>query len=131
MGYKPSDEEMFEIVCRVDADGSGTLDMDEFLKLVDMQKSRSFLPQHTNMINAFVALGGHPDRSGSMDSRKLQRIIKEDFQLTIPIDDLLADIDPNDTGFIDFEQFRRLLTMQARSPPADVPSPRDDYFDSI
>lgn len=37
-------------------------------------------------MDAFVAMGGNPDKSGTVDATKLIQIIKSDFKMTIDIE---------------------------------------------
>lgn len=41
------------------------------------------------IVDAFVALGGSADKSGHIDSSVLIEIIKDDFELTIDMNDYL------------------------------------------
>ncbi len=38
------------------------------------------------LVDAFVALGGKPDRSGYVDNARLVHVVKEEFGMTVKID---------------------------------------------
>ena len=55
-------------------------------------------------------MGGQEDGDGSIDAEKLIRIIKEEFEMTIDIEKLIADIDEDGSGEIEYDEFRNLLS---------------------
>lgn len=59
-------------------------------------------------IDAFVAMGGNADKTGEVIAEKLISIIKE-FQMTIDIEKLIKDVDVDNSGEIDYEEFESLL----------------------
>ena len=61
-------------------------------------------------MDAYVAMGGDEDGGGSIDAKKLIRIIKEDFEMTIDIEKLIQDIDEDGSGEIEYDEFRNLLS---------------------
>ncbi len=92
MGQNPSDEEVFQMLNEVDDDGSGGIEFPEFLKVIDSQKAK-LASDHdeSDMIDAFVAMGGSADRSGNVEAEKLRRTIKA-FELTIDIERLIKEV---------------------------------------
>ena len=63
------------------------------------------------MIDAFVACGGNADMSGSVETKKLTKIIKDDFGLTIDIERMIDMIDKDKSGKIEYDEFKALLTL--------------------
>ena len=63
-----------------------------------------------DMIDAFVACGGRPDKHGHVRRETLVKIIKHDFGLTIDIEELINKIDTDLSGEIEFEEFKALLS---------------------
>jgi len=58
MGQAPTEDELFQMIWEVD-------DFGEFLKVVESQKNRAEnLDDENDMIDAFVACGGQPDKGG-------------------------------------------------------------------
>ena len=55
-------------------------------------------------------MGGQPDGEGFIDAQKLIRIIKDEFEMTIDIEKLIADIDEDGSGEIEYDEFRNLLS---------------------
>ena len=55
-------------------------------------------------------MGGLPDGDGSIDAQQLIKIIKEEFQMTIDIEKLIADIDEDGSGKIEYDEFMNLLS---------------------
>ena len=55
-------------------------------------------------------MGGQPDGSGIVDANKLIDIIKNQFEMTIDIEKLIADIDEDGSGEIEYEEFKSLMS---------------------
>mmetsp|Transcript_26556 Transcript_26556/g.39816 ORF Transcript_26556/g.39816 Transcript_26556/m.39816 type:complete len:149 (+) Transcript_26556:81-527(+) len=111
MGQRPTEEELFQMVSEVDDNMSGSIDFAEFLKVIENQKERAdHFDDETDMIDAFVACGGRADKGGHVKRETLVKIIKQDFGLTIDIEDLISKIDTDDSGEIEFEEFKTLLS---------------------
>ncbi|KAG8458016.1 hypothetical protein KFE25_007223 [Diacronema lutheri] len=110
MGQQPTDEELFDMIAEVDADGSGEIDFPEFLKVMIAQKEKqAAASDESDTIDAFVALGGAPDKSGDISADKLRKVVRE-FGLTIDIDTLIREVDTDSSGFIEYDEFRRMMT---------------------
>jgi len=74
----------------------GYVHYDMFKKVIIGWKSQSSkLLDDETVLEAFVACGGQPNGEGVVDSSKLIEIIKEQFEMTINIEKLLAEIDTN------------------------------------
>mmetsp|Transcript_1472 Transcript_1472/g.2108 ORF Transcript_1472/g.2108 Transcript_1472/m.2108 type:complete len:156 (+) Transcript_1472:237-704(+) len=111
MGQKPTDEELFLMISQVDDDGSGEIEFSEFLKLILSQKlQRAELASEVDLVDAFMALGGNSDKSGCIKTDKLRRII-EDFGLLIDIEGLIVATDLDNSGFIDFHEFKHMMAV--------------------
>ena len=57
-------------------------------------------------MDAFVACGGNPDKSGHVERAVLVRIVKVDFGLMIDIDELIDAIDTDGSGEIEYSEFK-------------------------
>ena len=89
----PTDEEVFGLLAQVDTDGSGNIDFQEFLQVIEKQRdSQGDTGEDWDMVSAFVALGGNPDKTGEIDIEKLRNTI-EKFELTIDIEGLIEETD--------------------------------------
>jgi len=99
------------MISDVDDNMSGSIDFGEFLKVVESQKKRAEnFDDENDMLDAFVACGGNPDKSGHVMRDTLVKIIKQDFGLTIDIEELINKIDTDGSGEIEFEEFKILLS---------------------
>lgn len=111
MGQDPTEEELFQLLNSVDEDGTGEIDFAEFLKVIEVQKEQAEnADDESDMIDAFVACGGEPDKSGCVKRETLVRIIKLDFGLPIDIEALINKIDTDGSGEIEFDEFKALLS---------------------
>ncbi|KAJ0405983.1 hypothetical protein ATCC90586_000799 [Pythium insidiosum] len=111
MGQQPTEEELFQMISEVDEDMSGAIDFAEFLQVIDNQKDRAALYEDdSDMIDAFVACGGKPDKSGFVRKETLIKIIKQDFGLTINIEEMINKLDVDGSGEIEFDEFKAILT---------------------
>ncbi|GMF17742.1 unnamed protein product [Phytophthora fragariaefolia] len=62
------------------------------------------------LVDAFVACGGKPDKSGFVRKETLVKIIKGDFGLTINIEEMINKLDVDGSGEIEFDEFKAILT---------------------
>ncbi len=68
------------------------------------QKKSLRLQKEADTLDAFVALGGEPDREGHVDANKLIAIIRDEFEMTIDIQKLIEEIDEDQGGKIEFDE---------------------------
>uniref|UniRef100_A0A7S2SNW2 Calmodulin n=1 Tax=Rhizochromulina marina TaxID=1034831 RepID=A0A7S2SNW2_9STRA len=110
LGRHPSDEELFEIISLVDTNMSGTIDFTEFLKVIDYQKSMANQDDNLQeIVHAFTACGGNPDKSGFVKCERVIHIVQEVFDLKFDIKSLMETLDDEEEGQIDFEKFRSIF----------------------
>uniref|UniRef100_A0A7S2RWC7 Calmodulin n=1 Tax=Mucochytrium quahogii TaxID=96639 RepID=A0A7S2RWC7_9STRA len=115
MGQHPSDEELFQMISEVDDNSSNSIDFSEFLQVIAKQKELAENSEESDVIDAWVAVGGDrpedaaTDPEGVVDTNKLVKIIKQDFGLPIDIEKLVREIDLDGSGEIDFHEFKQLL----------------------
>ena len=69
------------------------------------KKSSKPEPKDVDTLRAFVALGGGGDRSGDISTDDLRSTCKH-FELTIDIDRMLAEVDEDGSGTIDYDEFK-------------------------
>merc|ERR1719407_322257 len=85
------------MISEVDENMSGSIDFAEFLKVIENQKERAEnFDDENDMIDAFVACGGRPDKQGHVKRETLVKIINK--------------IDTDGSGEIEFEEFKTLLS---------------------
>jgi len=110
MGQNPTDAEIDIIISEIDLSVNGKVEFNEFLKALKLNKQIEKQPSaEQDLIDAFVAMGGKPDTSGFIPAEQLRKVIKDDFALTIKIEELLDDLEPTNDGFVNFEEFKTLL----------------------
>jgi Ca2+-binding EF-hand superfamily protein len=111
MGQKPTEEELFQMISEVDDNMSGSIDFSEFIRVIENQKERAEkFDDESDMIDAFIACGGNPDKGGHVKKETLVKIIKHDFGLTIDIEELINKIDTDGSGEIEYGEFKTLLS---------------------
>ena len=69
-----------------------------------------------DMLDAFVAMGGEENGDGNIDADKLISIIKHDFGMSIDIETLIKEIDADESGEIEFDEFQSLLACDGENP---------------
>ena len=75
--YESQEEEIFQMISQVDDDNSGEIEFAEFLKVIENQKTTAAKANdETDTLDAFIALGGHPDKTGEISTDKLMAVIK-------------------------------------------------------
>lgn len=107
LGSTPSDEELAQMIHLVDEDGSNEIHFAEFLKIIEAHKSGAGNDEDDkDVIEAYVALGGAPDKSGGVTVEKVQALAA-DFGLDLSLADLGVKAD--EEGLIEFGQFKLLI----------------------
>ncbi|CAE7469327.1 unnamed protein product [Symbiodinium sp. CCMP2456] len=77
IGEAPSEEELFRFMADVDEDGTGEIEFAEFLRAFEKQRGGAQeLEDELDTIDAFVALGGEPDKTGYIDTQRLIQVVK-------------------------------------------------------
>jgi calmodulin len=111
MGQNPQEDDIKSIIVQLGAEKTGTLDFTQFLKAIQLQREleKRFSDNEADFLQAFVAMGGGIDRSGVVSSERLRKVIKDDFNLTFKIE-LLEDLDTEQDGFLNFQEFKQLFS---------------------
>ena len=93
-----TDATIFELLNSLDKEYHASIDVHQFVKLVEMQRTAAAVEPDDNIAGAFVALGGVPtDKKSFIMAAKLKTMIKDEFKLTFDIDDLLAQVGVTDS----------------------------------
>eukprot|EP01083_Nonionella_stella_P093969 263599_1 len=108
MGQRPSNKHLMDIMKSVDCDGNRTIDFGEFVRVIEIQTAHSrHISNEDEMHDAFVALGGTDDGSGTVSVQKIRDCI-ELFNLTLSVEDLMKEV--NATGEeLTYEQFSQII----------------------
>ena len=80
--------------------------------MVHQEIERLLGNDETELLDAYVAMGGETDGGGCVDATKLIKTIKEDFEMTIDIEKLIEEIDEDGSGEIEFDEFKALLAAE-------------------
>ena len=100
LGQKPSKEDLYKMISQVDKENKGfigndgvdislnvlSIDFKDFLKAIAYWKILESEKEEDDLVDAFVAMGGQPDKTGSVDAKSLIRTIKNEFEMTIDIE---------------------------------------------
>ncbi|KAK9813401.1 hypothetical protein WJX73_006225 [Symbiochloris irregularis] len=108
LGLHTTLEELFATVSQVDRQVTGVLDFNEFLKVVDKARAASVVyTNEASTLEAFAALGGKADKTGTIPLERLAGAIKE-FDLAVDMTPVLAKLNtPN--AELDYNGFKALL----------------------
>ena len=77
--------------------------------MIQIQMSGKMGRNESDTIEAFIALGGNQDKTGSVTTESLKSIIDQ-FELSINIQELINEYDADNSGYIDFEEFSAMLS---------------------
>ena len=104
-----------KMVSELNNSTSGKVTFSDFCKLVSAKKHTIDESTH-DVQDAFVAMGGGEDGRGNIDADKLIGIIKEDLKMTINIEDMIKEVDEDDSGEIEFDEFKTQLQTDGDNP---------------
>ena len=80
MEIKMSEQEMYKLISEIDPENSGSINFSMFKSLiVDREVQRLMGSDESELLDAFVAMGGEPGGEGCVDAKKLIATIKEEF----------------------------------------------------
>ncbi|EFC43922.1 predicted protein [Naegleria gruberi] len=113
LGLKPSEEEIQEMMKEADADNSGAIDFEEFVAVM----SRSVQSQYTvdQYINAFKTFETEDCPYGVVRTKTLEHALTTygDNPITLQeATELLANVDPENTGKINYINYINMLAVQ-------------------
>ena len=109
IGFNPSENELYKLISEVDEDYNGLIKFNSFLEIYAKHKYANVDDYYLDILDAFVAMGGNEDFSGKVDAAKLIETIKNEFKMTIDIEKLINEIDKDESGEIEFDEFKALL----------------------
>lgn len=109
IGEKVSDTQVFRMISDVDPNNTGGMSFFAFKEIVMTKREEAKGTSDADLLDAYVAMGGDQDGGGCVDAEKLIRTIKEEFEMTIDIEALIAEVDEDGSGEIEFDEFKELL----------------------
>ena len=80
MGIKMDENEIYKIIADVDAGNTGSIAYSDVKgHIIDYQVERIMGSDETELLDAYVAMGGDADGGGCVDAQKLITTIKNEF----------------------------------------------------
>ena len=110
MGIQIEEDDIFRLLAEIDPENTGIITYSDFkMRILERELARLRGSDDTELMDAYVAMGGDEDGGGCVDAKKLISTIKEEFQMTIDIEKLIEEIDEDGSGEIEFDEFKALL----------------------
>ncbi len=98
------------MITELDEENNGKIEFYEFLRVYENYQSIRKEEEEQDLVDAFVAMGGNSDKTGSIDTEKLISVVRHKFEMTIDIERLIEELDEDGNHTIDFHEFKRLLS---------------------
>ena len=109
LGDKINEKQCYNYMMQADPLNEGKISYESFKNLVIAKRASERSSSTSELMDAFIALGGEEGGEGCVDADKLIQIIKHDFQMTIDIEALIREVDEDGSGEIEFDEFQELL----------------------
>ena len=84
-----NETDCYQLISEADPTESGKIQYSQYRGIVQSINDEKFVSNDDELLDAFVAMGGQPDGDGSIDANTLIRTIKNDFAMTIDIENLI------------------------------------------
>lgn len=109
LGHKVTEDELHDMITEEDADGSGTIEFLDFLRLVAVHKKverKQFEKEHREAFRVF-----DKDDSGLIDATKLRNVMNGLGQKVTDeeVDDMIREADFDGDGHINYEEFLMMM----------------------
>ena len=112
MGIVVNEAKLQRMMTEANPENPTTINKDQFKRVIGKQRKFQNKSNEEDTLDAYVALGGQKDRSGHIDAKQLVDIIKTQFEMTIDIEGLIAEVDEDKSGMIEYDEFMTLLSFQ-------------------
>jgi len=112
LGLKASQEELDRMIDEIDKDGDGTIDFDEFCSVMSHRVSQTYTPEEVK--HAFKVFQGEAP-PGYVNVKHLEQALMTysgDRQAVSDAVDLLLQVDPDGTGYINFVEYVDMMTAK-------------------
>eukprot|EP00792_Barthelona_sp_PAP020_P005290 TRINITY_DN2584_c0_g2_i1.p1 TRINITY_DN2584_c0_g2~~TRINITY_DN2584_c0_g2_i1.p1 ORF type:complete len:157 (-),score=51.17 TRINITY_DN2584_c0_g2_i1:85-555(-) len=114
LNKEPPEEEFFRLIEHIDDNGTGKIAFNQFLQIISNQKMLAKPDDDNDTLEAFVALGGNPDKTGTVLIETINTTIAE-YGLAHNVNDITQKFNDNDNGKLDYESFALMLTDRNKS----------------
>ncbi|KAK8246599.1 hypothetical protein HDK90DRAFT_500722 [Phyllosticta capitalensis] len=110
LGQEPTEEELRDIVNELDVDTSGSIDFEEFLKMM-AAKAKS-MDSEQELRQAFAVFDR--DGTGTIDAGELSHVLKSlgEKLSEAEIEEIIRQADVDGDGMIDYNEFVRFIKSQ-------------------
>ncbi|KAL0205658.1 hypothetical protein P9112_000965 [Eukaryota sp. TZLM1-RC] len=113
LGRPASEEQFFAVIGDINDDGSGRIAYSDFLQVLINQKMAILKAEDDDdCYDSFVAVGGHPDKSGRVETQRMQDILDKFGVFNLSIHELATPWDLNNSGELDYEKFTLMLASE-------------------
>jgi len=112
LGLKASQEELDRMIDEIDVDGDGTINFEEFCSVMSHRVSQTYTPDQVK--NAFKVFQGDAP-PGYVNIKYLEKALNTysgDKQAVTDGIDLLMQVDPDGTGYINFTEYVDMMTAK-------------------
>lgn len=113
LGQNPSDQELKNMLNIVDGSGNGKIELREFLEWFQItgHQQKEGAAQHDDVTDCFRCMGGTPtpERQRNVTKAEVRRMLLEDYELDIDVDEIFLDADKDGSGTIDLDSFKNFL----------------------
>merc|ERR1712188_96080 len=112
LGLKASQEELDRMIDEIDKDNDGTIDFDEFCSVMSHRVSQTYTPEEVK--HAFKVFQGDAP-PGYVNVKYLEKALNTysgDKQAVTDGIDLLMQVDPDGTGYINFVEYVDMMTAK-------------------
>eukprot|EP01001_Neometanema_parovale_P011694 NODE_794_length_2087_cov_87.382383_g755_i0.p1 GENE.NODE_794_length_2087_cov_87.382383_g755_i0~~NODE_794_length_2087_cov_87.382383_g755_i0.p1 ORF type:complete len:534 (-),score=76.86 NODE_794_length_2087_cov_87.382383_g755_i0:348-1949(-) len=120
LGHSQTDGEMRETLAAVRYKDGCFLTPNQFEHMMTILKRNFVKTLDSDTGYAFIALGGNRDKTGDIDADVMRDIVKR-FELTIDLEGMLAEVDTNGNGQIDFEEFSEMFEGEPQPSAREGP----------
>jgi len=107
LGHKLNEEELEECIKMVDADGGGSVDIDEFMEL--MRTKTKEAQEEVEVKEAFRVLD--KEGKGEIHTDVIKELLTQldDTLSESDLKDLIDEIDSDGSGWVDYDEFKSLM----------------------